>query len=120
MPPLRCMQMILQYMHHDAYMHQYTSGELNIVLNEELKLIEELVKVNKLVLNVEKTKDTVCISKYSIKVAPMLHLTIGDIAIKPKTDAKLFRITVDGKMLWNNQIDHMVVKMGSIMADIKH
>ena len=56
--------------------------------------------------------------KYSLKVAPILHLTIGDIDIEQVTDAKLLGITADSKMSWNSQIDQIVVKMG--MAAIKH
>lgn len=78
-----------------VYTSAHRPAELRRVLNEELKLIEEWVPVNKLVLNIEETKCMVLGSKHSSKVTAILHLTIGDIDIKQVTEAKLLGISVD-------------------------
>lgn len=93
------------------YASANTLGELGKVLNEELKLVEEWITVNKLVVNIEKTKCMVFSLERSLKDAPILHLTIRDTDIEKVTEAKLLGITVDSQMSWNSQIDQMVVKM---------
>lgn len=65
-----------------VYTSAHRPAELRRVLNGELKLTEEWVPVNKLVLHVEKTKCMVLCLKHSSKVTAILHLTIGDIDIK--------------------------------------
>ena len=52
----------------------HTSGELGRVLNEELKLMEEWVTVNKLVLNIEKTK---CITFVKIFIKSRTNFTLN-------------------------------------------
>lgn len=52
----------------DDFTSVHRPAELCRVLNGELKLIEEWVPVNKLVLNIEKTKCMVLGSKHSSKV----------------------------------------------------
>lgn len=73
------MQMILQYIHQHTHLCR--------VLNEELKLTEEWVEVNDLVLNIEKIECVVIGSTYSSRVTPILYLTIGD--IEKMTEVKL-------------------------------
>ena len=93
-----------------------TAEELNEVLNKELRLIKEWVTENRLALNIEKTKSMVLGSKYWLKSAPILNLSIGNKHIEQKTEVKLFGLIIDDKMSWNSYINQIVIKMGRGMA----
>ena len=102
------------------YSSSETSSELERVLNNELKVTERWMRLNKLVLNKEKTKCIVLGSSYSLRCHPTLNLTIENTKIEQVNEVKLLGIIVDDKMSWNNQIDQMVIKMGRGMGAIKH
>ena len=74
-----------------------TAEELNEVLNKELRLIKEWVTENRLALNTEKTKSMVLASKYRLKLAPALNLSIGNKHIEQKTEVKLLELIIDDK-----------------------
>ena len=102
------------------YTSSNTSSELERVLNGELRVIERWMRLNKLVLNKEKTKCIVLGSNYSLRCLPTLHLKMGDSEIEQVNEVKLLGITVDDKLSWNKQIDQIVKKMGRSMGAIKH
>ncbi len=102
-----------------VYASASTVEELEDVLNKELKLIMEWVTENRLALNIEKTKSIVLGSKYRLKSAPILNVSIGDKCIEQKTEVKLIGLIIDDRMSWNSYIDQRVIKMGRGMAVVR-
>ena len=84
------------------YSSALTPRDLEKVLNEELVL--KWVNINKMVLNIKKTKCILC-SKRGGRVEPKLHLKLDDKEIKQVTEVKLLGVLIDSQMTWTSQID---------------
>ena len=67
------------------YSSALTPRDLEKVLNEELVLIRKWVNINKMVLNIKKTKCILC-SKRGGRVEPKLHLKLDDKEIEQVTE----------------------------------
>lgn len=102
------------------YSSAFTSRELEETLNEELVHIRRWVNINKLVLNIGKTKCSVLCSKRVGRVEPRLQLKLDDIEIEQVTEVELLGVLIDSRMSWTKQIDEMLKKMGRAMAAIRY
>lgn len=97
-----------------------TLVELNTILQVELKLIENWIRDNKMVINAGKSKCMVLGSKYLLKDPPVLSLTLGGIVIEQATEVKLIGVTVDSLLNWNSHVNQILLKMGRSLAVVKH
>lgn len=97
-----------------------TDCQLNNILNDELALVTQWIRANKLVVNVKKTKCMVVGTKHLLKTTPMLHLTSGNMIIEQVDQAKLLGVIVDSRLSWTSQINYVLQKMGRSMGIIKH
>lgn len=102
------------------YTSAKTSAELTQVLNRVLGTIERWVKQNKLVLNISKTKSIVFGSSHSLSRDPALNLCINKEQIEQVKEVKLLGVIIDSRLSWSKQIDHMVKKMSSGLALLRH
>ena len=84
-------------------MYADDSTILEKVLNEELVLIRKWVNINKLVLNIEKTKCIVLCSKRGGRLKLKLHLKLDDKVIEQVTEVKLLSVLIDSHMSLTSQ-----------------
>ena len=93
-----------------------TSAELREKIQVELNNITKWVRMNKLVLNIAKTKSIVFGSRYALANADALNLLVDGISVEEVTKAKLLGVKLDNLLSWSDQIDHVVLKMGRGIA----
>lgn len=98
----------------------YNSTRLNTLLTNELKLIENWIRDNKLIINVEKSKCMMLGSSHLLKNSPALYLSVGGLIIEQVVEAKLLGVIVDSRLTWNVQIKSILNKMGRSMAVVRH
>ncbi len=91
-------------------------GELNANLQLELHTIINWVKMNKLVLNIAKTKCIVFGSRNVKANATALSLSIDGILVEQVTKTTLLGVKLDSLLSWSDQIDHIVSMMGKGIA----
>uniref|UniRef100_A0A8C7Z1Z2 ribonuclease H n=1 Tax=Oryzias sinensis TaxID=183150 RepID=A0A8C7Z1Z2_9TELE len=93
-----------------------TVPELNTALQNQLNLVTNWVKLNKLVLNTSKTKCIVFRTKYLLNAPCYLNLRIDNSLVEQVTKTKLLGIKLDDQLSWTDQINHIVSKMGRGIA----
>lgn len=103
-----------------VYVSDKDSTRLNTILNHELKLIENWIKENKLIINLIKSKCMMLGSKYLLKEPPALNLFVGGSIIEQVAEAKLLGVIVDNRLNWNAQTKHVLNKMGRSIAAVRH
>ncbi len=91
-------------------------GELNENLQLELHTIINWVKMNKLVLNITKTKCIVFGSRNVKANATALSLPIDGILVKQVTKTTLLGVKLDSLLSWSDQIDHIISMIGKAIA----
>lgn len=102
------------------FLSDYDSTRLNTVLNNELQLIEKWNRVNKLKINVGKSKCMMLGSNHLLKDSPVLNLSVGGLIIEQVAEAKLLGVIVDSRLTWNAHIKLILNKMGRSMATVRH
>ena len=75
--------------------------------------------VNKLVLNIPKTKSIVFGINHSLSYSVQLNLVMNGVAVEQVEETKLFGVTLDCKLSWSKRIDSMLVKRGRGLSVIK-
>ena len=93
-----------------------TSAELKQNLQVELNNITTWVRMNKLVLNISKTKSIVFGSRHALANATALDLLVDDTSVEQVTKVKLLGVKLDNLLSWSDQIDYIVSKMGRGVA----
>uniref|UniRef100_A0A4W5P3U4 Reverse transcriptase domain-containing protein n=1 Tax=Hucho hucho TaxID=62062 RepID=A0A4W5P3U4_9TELE len=91
-------------------------NELTNVLSSELRMVSEWVDMNKLVLNISKTKCIVFGSRYMLADDPLLNLAINRIHVEQVKKTKLLGVILDTALSWSEHIDNIVIKMGKGIA----
>ena len=94
----------------------FTSSHTLVELREnlilELQNIINWVRMNKLVLNIAKTKCIVFGNRNTLNNASAITLSIDDIPIEQVTKTKLLGVKLDNLHSWSDQIDDIVTKNG--------
>ncbi len=86
-------------------------------LDEELQLVVEWVRNNKMVLNLTKTKSIVFGSNFKLKLIPQLNLSVK--SVQQVEEIILLGVILDSRLKWSKQIDNMVIVMGRGLSVIK-
>lgn len=94
----------------------HSSAELKKNLSDELLTISKWVQINKLILNIEKTKCIIFSQKYNISRAADLNLFIDGTPVEQVTDVTLLGVILDNTLSWSKHIDHIVSSMGKGIA----
>uniref|UniRef100_A0AAQ5ZG27 Reverse transcriptase domain-containing protein n=1 Tax=Amphiprion ocellaris TaxID=80972 RepID=A0AAQ5ZG27_AMPOC len=100
------------------YVSDHNLMNLNTRLNEELKVIEDWINENRLVINAKKTKCLIG-SPHLLKDSPVLNVSIGGSVIEQVVEAKLLGVKVDNMLSWNNQITYILNKFGKSLAMVR-
>lgn len=90
--------------------------ELKQKLQSELNAITNWVKLNKLVLNISKTKCIVFGTKNALAKPCDLNLIMNASCIEQVTHTKLLGVRLESQLSWADQIDDIVTKMGRGIA----
>ena len=78
-------------------------------MNEDLKLIADWFKANKLTLNLKKT---VCMFfDHKVKSATRINISIDNEAIPQVSNTKFLGVFVDDKLNWKKHLDHLIKKI---------
>ena len=95
----------------------YSSGaDLGRLLHEvenDLKILKKWFDINKLSLNISKTKFIIFGNK---KICSPIHLTINGIKLEQTNQTKFLGITIDNKLTWKPHIDILKRKLSKIIA----
>ncbi len=94
----------------------HTLTELQEHLSDELLTITKWVRINKLILNWEKTKYIVFSNKNSMTKAAHLNLFITGVPVEQVTHVKLLGVMLDNTLSWSKHIDNIVSTMGKGMV----
>ena len=86
---------------------------------KELQLVSEWVAMNKLALNISKTKCIVFGTKHSLNPEHQLNLVINYVEIEQVEMTKLLGVTLDCKLSWSKHIDAVVAEMRRSLSIIK-
>ena len=86
-------------------------NELTDVLSGELRMVSEWVDMNKLVLNISKTKCIVFGSRYMLVDDPQLNLSMNRIHVEQVIKTKLIGLMLGAALSWSEHIDNIVIKM---------
>lgn len=89
---------------------------LSLNLQNQLNLIINWVNLNKLVLNIFKTKCIVFGTKHLLNKPCNLNLTIDTTSVEQVTKTKLLGVKLDNQLSWTDQINHIVSRMGRGIA----
>ena len=93
-----------------------TCTELNHVLSNELSIIYNWIKTNKLVLNISKTICIIFGSNYRLSYNPKMNLQIEDQIIQQVKTVKLLGLWLDCALSWSDHVNKVVAKMGRAIA----
>ena len=95
----------------------YCSGsdlnQLLQVVEDDLKLLKKWFDINKLSLNINKTKFIIFGNK---KVHSPVKLTIDSTEIEQTTHIKFLGVIIDNKLTWKPHIDNVKTKISKIIA----
>jgi len=83
---------------------------LNKSMNNELRKIDDWMKINKLSINYNKTKFMIISSK---KTLHNVKISIGKHKIEEVSEIKHLGITFDNKLFWKPHIQHTYTKLAS-------
>ena len=90
--------------------------QMQNILESEIKKVIEWLKVNKLILNVEKTQ----VMLFSFKKNnPKLSLKIGDTEIEEKSETNFLGVQLDNKLTWKAHIAHICKKVSKSIAVLR-
>ena len=90
--------------------------QMQNILEAEIKKVIEWLKVNKLILNVEKTQ----VMLFSFKKNnPKLSLKIGDTEIEEKSETNFLGVQLDNKLTWKAHIAHICKKVSKSIAVLR-
>lgn len=90
-----------------------SSDELGEVISNELERVYEWITVNKLVLNISKTKSILFGSRHKLATKPKLELYVAKEPIEQVEKLKLLGMVIDNHLSWSQHIDRIIQKMGS-------
>lgn len=90
-------------------------NELISVVNRELKVIKKWMDINKLSLNIEKTK---AITFRNVKRNEDLQITIDDVQIEKVSEIKFLGIKIDNKLSWKPHIRYIKSKISRCLSVI--
>ena len=93
-----------------------TIGGLSEILQFELHTITNWINMNKLALNIAKTKCIVFSSRNVKANATALNLSIDGMLVEQVTKTTLLGVKLDSLLSWSDQIDHIVSMMGKGIA----
>ena len=79
--------------------------DMSRIMNNELKLLVEWLKCNKLSLNVSKTNFMIFRSRKSIPL-PKVDIKINEISIQEVIKTKFLGVILDNKLTWKQHITH--------------
>jgi len=83
---------------------------VNKSMNNELRKIDDWMKINKLSINYNKTKFMIISSK---KTPLNVKMSIGKHKIEEVSEMKYLGITFDNKVSWKPHIQHTCTKLAS-------
>ena len=90
--------------------------QMQNILESDIKKVIEWLKVNKLILNVEKTQ----VMLFSFKKNnPKLSLKIGDTEIEEKSETNFLGMQLDNKLTWKAHIAHICKKVSKSIAVLR-
>ena len=96
---------------------------LNLVVNNELKMLDLWFKVNKLTLNVSKTNYILFSSKNKLYDASSVKIMLNNIPITQVTSTKFLGVFVDENLKWNihiNMIENKLARSIGILKKLSH
>lgn len=102
-----------------VYASAKSISELSSIQDKELKMVEQWVSNNKLILNISKTKSIGLGSNKSLKHKPKLNLLINNIPVVQVTEAKLVSVYLDNKLSWSRQIEFITKNKGKSLAAVR-
>lgn len=90
-----------------------TYKELSEVISQELETVYAWITLNKLVLNISKTKSILFGSRHKLATKPKLELYVAKDPIEQVEKVKLLGMVIDNHLSWSEHIDRIIQKMGS-------
>ena len=103
-----------------AFLKSHTSlKHLQKIMNDQTKLICEWLIVNKLTINVKKTKYMVFHQKRDAKFKRMVKkfkLNVNNYCIKQVDEFKYLGLNIDNKLNWNKHIDYLCTQVSKGMG----
>ena len=100
-------------------------SEFNLVslVNQELKTIDEWMKINRLSLNYRKSSFFISTSKYKRNKIQNFCINVGQQLIPYSGSAKYLGVVIDHDLSWKNQIENVLIKLANasrILSQVKH
>ena len=98
-------------------------NQLQRDVNQELQVIDEWMKYNRLSLNCTKTNFFVCTAKRKSKSVDSFKITIGNHVIQSVAKVKYLGVTFDKQLSWIAHIDNIIKKLSCatrIFSTIRH
>jgi hypothetical protein len=107
----------------NVFLSHHSLGHLFDIANNELSLIEQWFKANRLFLNIDKTNFILFHTKKKIDPDVNRSLLINDVPITQTNSSKFLGIIVDSHLTWKDHISTIVKKIAKnigVLHRIKH
>ena len=95
---------------------------INKQCNQDLKLLNEWLRANKICLNTQKTEIIIFRSKKK-KILKKLNFRLSGQKIIPVTKVKYLGVIIDEHLNWNSHLDNIILKLNratGMLAKIRH